>query len=356
MPTPPLRLSVLSPCRDERRALARYLAGVEAALEAAGLAGRFEVVVADGASTDGTRAWLERARAGRPWLRVLDNPDRTPASGRNVALRAARGELVAIVDVHWVLDRDYFRVLLPGLDAPGVGAVGGTFVAADTDERVQRLVGLALQSPLATGPGMRVRARARPGWREAPTVPGGVFRREVLERVGPFDERLVRSEDDALMARLRGAGLRVLQNPGAHVGYLPRRTFRALLRQYHGYGVYKRYALGSPGWGAAQWLPLALVAYLATAAGTLAVRPRLGAAALAAYPLALGAADRAWRGRAGARAPLAVLWPMALMQLGYGAGLWRGLLLPPRRGTARTVGRRTPGPAASLPAPSRMAR
>src|SRR5262245_16910235 len=58
---------------------------------------QFEVLVADGGSTDGTPE-IVRGLASRPNLRLLDNPGRLSSAGRNVAIRAARGEVVVVVD------------------------------------------------------------------------------------------------------------------------------------------------------------------------------------------------------------------------------------------------------------------
>lgn len=324
----PVLLSVVSPCLNERHAVGAYLERVEAAVVAAGLADRFEVVIADGMSTDGTREWLAEAGRTRPWLRVVDNPEKRTPAARNAAIRAAQGRYLAIVDIHWEVDRDYFRILLPRLEDPSVGAVGGIFDVVHIDHPVVRLNTLAFQSPLATGAGMRVDPRGEDAWREVASLPGGVFRREVFERLGLFDPRLWRNQDDEFMYRLRGAGLKVVQNRRVRIGYRPRSSFKKLFRQYYEYGVFKRYALKTPGWGKAQLLPLALVTYAALAAVLLPVAPALGLAALAAYPLALASAEWAWRWRARQPAPVTVIWPIMLMQLGYGAGLWRGLFLP----------------------------
>lgn len=327
MSPPSVLLSVISPCLNERRAIGVYLERLEGAARAAQLLGRFEVVLADGMSTDGTREWIAHARESRPWLRMVDNPVKRTPAGRNAALRAARGELIAVVDVHWVIDPNYFRTLLPALQQPGVGAVGGVFAPVPTEHRTTRLISSAFESPLAAGSGMRLDIRGEDAWQEVATVPGGLFRREVFEQVGLFDERLWRNQDDEFMGRVRRAGLRVLQNRSARIGYMPRRSFRKLWRQYHEYGLFKRYALRTPGWGLAQLLPLGAVAYLASAALLLPAAPRHAGAALGLYPLALGLSELAWRLWARRRAAPGVLWPIMLMQLGYGSGLWRGLWL-----------------------------
>jgi hypothetical protein len=72
------------------------------------------------------------------------------------------------------------------------------------------------------------------------TVYLGVFRRQAIEAVGLFDERLLRNQDYELNIRLRAAGGTVWFDPALEVTYYPRSSWRALRRQYLEYGRYKR--------------------------------------------------------------------------------------------------------------------
>src|SRR5688500_16622990 len=110
-----MKLSICSPCLNERRSIAAYVERVEQAVRRAGLWDSFELIVADGLSTDGTREWLAEAAQTRPWLKVVDNPVKRTPSGRNAAIKSSSGDRIAIVDVHWELPPEYFEVLLPAL-------------------------------------------------------------------------------------------------------------------------------------------------------------------------------------------------------------------------------------------------
>jgi len=320
-------LSIVSPCYNEIQSIAQYLEGVEEAAMAAGLAGRFEIVIGDGMSSDGTREWLEEARITRPWLRVVDNPARKTPCGRNAAIVASRGDYVAIVDTHWKLPRDYFSTLLPIAAEPAVGAAGGIYRSLRDGGFTRRLIAAAFESPFGTGSGMRSADGAPTEWIDVENVPGGVLRREVLQQVGLFDQRLWRNQDDEFMSRVRASGLRVVQNRSIGIGYRTRGSLRALFRQYYEYGYYKRYALESPaGWGKAQYLTLLVIVYLVAALLAAFVRPLPALAALALFPCALLVAEMLWRRRAGKLTLPLVVVPVMIMQIAYGVGLWSGLL------------------------------
>ena len=86
---------------------------------------RFEVIVADGQSTDGTPGIVRRLVAGHHNLRLLANPRRWSSAGRNLGVRAARGEIIVIVDGHCDLaNPDYLRDLAEAFARSGADCVG----------------------------------------------------------------------------------------------------------------------------------------------------------------------------------------------------------------------------------------
>src|SRR5438105_3317155 len=90
-------ISVMVPVRNEERFIAPTLLQL---LEQRYPADRFEVLVADGNSTDATREIVANLQRRHPNLRLLPNPGRWSSSGRNVALQEAEGDLFVLVDGH----------------------------------------------------------------------------------------------------------------------------------------------------------------------------------------------------------------------------------------------------------------
>jgi hypothetical protein len=68
---------------------------------------------------------------------------------------------------------------------------------------------------------------------------GGFYRREIFDRIGFFDEALVRNQDDELNLRLARAGGIIWQSPRVKSWYHPRASLAALFRQYLQYGYWK---------------------------------------------------------------------------------------------------------------------
>jgi glycosyltransferase involved in cell wall biosynthesis len=227
---PPL-VSVVVPARNAATTLE---AAVTSALSQH-WEGHFEVLLAVGPSDDDTHR-VARSLAAHPQVRMVDNPEGTTPAALNRAWRASSGDVIVRLDAHAELPAGYIARAVSDLFTTGAGNVGGRQVPA-AEHGFAAAVAAAMRSPLGSG-GATYRAGARPG--PAETVYLGVFRREALESVGGFDERLERNQDYELNHRLREAGWTVWFDPDLAVVYRPRGTVRALARQYFSYGRFKR--------------------------------------------------------------------------------------------------------------------
>ena len=328
-PGEPRLVSVIAPCRNEAAHIDAFCDTALAQQLPQGW--RLELLVADGASDDGTRDRLH-ARAGQDArLLVLDNPARIVSTGLNACLRRARGEVVARLDVHTAFAPDYLAECLAALAQSGADNVGGPWVAEGRTP-MGRAIAAAFQSRWVVG-GARSRDTAYEG--EVDSVYLGCWPRATLARVGGFDETLVRNQDDEHNLRLRLAGARVWQSPRIHSRYRPRGRLAELFAQQQQYGYWRPFVLrkhGQPG-SVRQLAPMVFVAalvMLTLALGWFRAPWLLLLGAYAVY-LALAsvlAARQAARARQGAFGPL--LWRLpgviAAYHLGYGLGGWRGLL------------------------------
>ena len=310
------------PVRDELERMPHLLACIEAQSLPPD-----EVVVADGRSSDGTRAWLEGALAGRPWLSVVDNPQRTVPAGLNQALRVATGELVARMDAHADYHPDYLAQLVRVLVAdPEVVVAGGAM-----DTRGRGPWGHSIAAVLRRRVGLGG-ARHRIGGAGGPVehVFTGCYRRRAVLHVGGYDERLLANEDFELDTRLRHRGGLVWLEPRATCTWYVRETIPALARQMWRYGYYKAgtLRLHPTSVKARQLLPPGLILGLL---GLTLTRRRWGVVASCLY---VGAAAAA--GAHAARSDGAAAWRGALVpvvvHICWGSGLLAGIVVPPVRG------------------------
>ena len=311
-------VSVLIPVRNE----AAHLRDVVAAMQAQDFDGTYELLFVDGRSDDGSRAILEAVAAADPRVRVLDNPARRTPHALNLALRAARGRVIARMDAHARYPPDYLARGVERLRRGDVDLVTGPALA-EGHGRWSRRVALALSTRLGTG-GADFRHNAEQEF-EVDSGFAGLWRRETLERLGGWDEGWVNDQDFELAARIRKDGGRIVCVPAMAAGYFPRESLRALAEQYHRYGFYRvKTSLRHPeSLRRSHVLPPGLV--LAVAAAAAAPRPlrlaaRAGVAAYAAGVLATSARELRATPADAAALPLV----FATMHLSWGVGFLRG--------------------------------
>ena len=198
--------------------------------------GDLEVVLALGPSRDRTDEIAAELAAADDRVRLVQNPSGATGTGLNLALAASRHEVVVRLDGHALVPADYVRVAVETLRRTGADNVGG-LMAAEGVTDFQRAVAAAMTSPFGVG-----QASFHTGGEEGPalTVYLGAFRREVLDRLGGYDESFLRAQDWELNHRIRSSGGVVWFTPRLTVSYRPRSSVRALARQYRDYGRWRR--------------------------------------------------------------------------------------------------------------------
>lgn len=230
-PQPP-SVSVVVPCRNEAATIESCVRSI---LAQKSPPGDFEVLIADGMSDDGTRDILARLVLESPRIRVIDNEQRIVSTGLNAAIRAAYGAIIIRMDAHTRYAPDYIGQCLATLHQTGADNVGGPWIARGT-HYVSRAIAATFHSPFVVGG-----ARSHDPHYEGPvdSVYLGCWPRTVFDRIGMFDEELVRNQDDEFNLRLHRAGGKIWQSPRIKSWYEPRSSLRVLAKQYQQYGYWK---------------------------------------------------------------------------------------------------------------------
>lgn len=322
-------ISVVIPVRNERQTLPELLKQL---LDQDYPQDRYEILVVDGQSTDGTGALVGRRYArSRVPVRVLDNPKKVAAAGRNLGIEAAKGEVLVFMNGH--------------------SAVTSRSLLADTAAILERTGALCLCRPQPLdGPAMtrtgQVIAWARGCWlgrgpdgvervncADAATH-GAAYRRTVFHLVGGFDESFDACEDLEFTTRVWKAGIEAYTDSRLTVHDRPRATLRELLHQMvrTGRGTSRLMRRHPDCASVAQVAPLgillavllALVAWwrLPSMLATVVTLP------LAVFPLVVAVTSCQLGIQHGFRAGWKAPWVFAGIYLGQGAGLLLEYLWP----------------------------
>lgn len=259
-------VSIVMPVRNEVAFIER---GIRAVLEQDYPAGRIEIIVADGMSTDGTRELLNELASIHPCIHVIDNPRGIAPTALNLAIGKASGEIIVRVDGHCEIARDYVSRCVEHLEAGEAECVGGPLETIG-ESYWARVIASAMSSNFGVGGAAFRTVKDRSLYVDTVAFPA--MKRETIERAGPFDDELVRNQDDEYSYRLRGMGARILLANDVRSRYYSRASIGKLARQYFQYGFYKvRVMQKHPrGMSLRQFIPAVFVCALA-ASGVVAI-------------------------------------------------------------------------------------
>jgi GT2 family glycosyltransferase len=229
MPT----VTVVVPVRNEARSLEQTLRGL---LTQNFPSSDFEVIVADGGSTDETVPIVRRLQAEFSNLELLFNPRRLSSAARNLAVRHMIGDYAVIVDGHCnITDRDYLRHVVEAFEASGADCLGRPQpLNAPNPTSFQQAVSLARQSRLGHNPDSDIYSEVAKF--VEPQNTAVAYSRKVFERIGLFDPAFDACEDVEFNQRVFEAGFQCYFTPKLKVLYHPRSNWSALFYQLGRYG------------------------------------------------------------------------------------------------------------------------
>ena len=235
-PNPTPLVSVIVPCRNEGKWIGACLQSI---LDNDYPGDCLEVLVVDGMSSDGTRQVIESFAARYPRLRLVNNEKQITPAAMNLGIAAASGSVIVRMDAHVEYPGNYISSLVEALGRER-GRQRGRRLPDAAGQRFGHGPGRGPRHVASAGRGqfpLSHRRRREDRWVD--TVPFGCYRREVFDRIGLFDEELVRNQDDELNLRLIKHGGRILLSPRIVCKYFARDSLAKLWRMYYQYGYFK---------------------------------------------------------------------------------------------------------------------
>jgi succinoglycan biosynthesis protein ExoA len=229
-------VSVIIPCRNEEKTVSDLLEGL---LQQTFPTDQTEILFSDGMSTDLTRQKITDFQLHHPEcsIRILENSHQTIPAALNLAIANARGEYIVRLDAHSLPDPHYLEYCIRDLQAGKAENVGGVWqVKPGADTWIARSIAQAGSHPLGVGDA-RYRFATKADYVE--TVPFGAYNKELIDRIGGYDETLHANEDYEFNTRITKSGGKIWMNPEIQVDYFARSTFTALAKQYWNYGFWK---------------------------------------------------------------------------------------------------------------------
>jgi glycosyltransferase involved in cell wall biosynthesis len=320
---PTSSISYIMPVLNEEAHLRSAVASI---FEQHGLVtGKAEVILALGPSKDKTNEIAEALSKEYP-VQLVSNPTGKTPAGLNLAIGKAKNDVVIRVDAHSVLSPDYSINAVKILSETGAGNVGG-IMKAEGVTPFQKAVAWAYGSRFGLGGGTyHVGGEAGP----SDSVYLGVFRRDVLLKLGGFDEKMIRGQDWELNLRIRESGEQVWFDPSLVVTYFPRSTWRKLLKQFFDTGAWRSLLTKShPNKANLRYFAppaLVLTSFIGLILAISGFGGLIGLLPIVSYLLAVTLISLTAKGLS-LRAKLALLVTLPTMHFSWGTGFIAGLFL-----------------------------
>ena len=224
--------SVIVPCYNEEKNIGRCLDSIVANDHPKD---KLEVMVVDGMSTDNTRDILKRYTDKYGYIRIIDNYARFTAQAFNLGIKNAQGEVIIIMGAHSEYSKDYISKSIYYLNKYNADDVGGIAkIVPRKNTIIGHSIAIVMSHPFGVGNAYyRIsfddsKLLKKPKFVD--TVFGGAYRSDVFERIGLFNENLIRSQDMEFNRRLLRAGGKILLVPDIITTYYARSDLKSFCK------------------------------------------------------------------------------------------------------------------------------
>lgn len=227
-------ISVIIVFRNEEGYIIECIQSIEKQFEKNEL--RWELLLVDGDSNDKSKELAEYYLEKKNFpYQIISNPKKTLATGWNLGIKAANGMFVVRPDAHAELNNGYVEQGIKTLHSkPDVTAVGGVLETKAKGYWGQ-IIKVALSSQVGVGnSGFRTAGKSD----YSDTAVYALYRKEIFQKVGFFNEKLVRHQDNDMHQRIKKAGGKFYMNVEMKAVYYARDSIKKLLRQMYLIGYY----------------------------------------------------------------------------------------------------------------------
>jgi glycosyltransferase involved in cell wall biosynthesis len=204
-------------------------------------ADKYEVLIIDGLSDDNTisiaketeKKYAYKFVDGRDeefkvQVRYFDNPQMLLAAGWNMGIRKAKGDYVIRIDAHGYADQNFILKSVETIQEVNDAVCVGGLMRTEALTSKGELIAAVLSSPFGVG-NSKFRYSQRAEYVD--TVAFGLYRKEIFEQVGYFDESLARNQDNDMHRRIRESGGKFYLNPEIKSIYHPRENIKSMMKQ-----------------------------------------------------------------------------------------------------------------------------
>jgi len=215
-------VSIIIPCRNEEKFIGKCLDSISRQDYPKE---NLEVLVVDGMSGDKTREIIKEYSEKYSFIKFLENPNKFTPFALNIGIKNAQGEVILRMDAHAGYEKYYISKCVKYLRESGADNVGGVMKTLPSKNTVwAQAIAISLSHPFGVGGSQFRKGTDNPKWVD--TVFGGCYKKEIFDKIGLFNENLIRSQDMEFNLRLKEAGGKILLHPEIVSYYYPKSNLK----------------------------------------------------------------------------------------------------------------------------------
>jgi GT2 family glycosyltransferase len=196
----------------------------------------YEVIIVDGMSTDGTTEELTKLQKSYHFI-VIKNPKINAAAGRNLGIKNASGDHVAFIDGDAIAAHDWLSQIQQAFEKSKAAGVGGPDLLPENTNETAHVIGIIMTSPFARGGSLNPSTQHAliEEERTVEHIPtcNVCFKKEILEKIGLFDEAFVKGQDLELNYRIIQAGYKLFYTPKIQVIHYRKQDIKGFSQQIY---------------------------------------------------------------------------------------------------------------------------
>jgi len=190
---------------------------------------KYEVIVVDDGSKDGTEKEVEQIAEENSILKYHKQQNQGPGAARNRGIKKAKGKIILFIDDDCIAEKNWIKEHLKGYTDEKIGGVGGGIQIPKTDSIIEKYGNTLLNYKKLVGKDGLIRT--------GPITCNASYRKKALIAVNGFDEKLRQYEDGDLGIKIAGKGYTFKYLPNAKITHKHRMGLKELIRQHYNYGI-----------------------------------------------------------------------------------------------------------------------
>ncbi len=229
-----MKLSVVIPCRNEKNHIAECIHSIFSSDLTENI--EMTVIVVDGMSSDGTREIVSDLKTKYSNLVLVDNIDQLTPFAFNIGINYSIFDYLQIVGARHIISKKYIIISINILiSKTEIWCVGGKLINAYTNYESE-IISKAMNSSFGMGLG-NFRLLLKSGFTDTVTSP--MYPKFVFDKIGFFDEKLARNQDDDFNFRIKKSKGKIWIENSISLKYYVRSSYLGLFKQFFQYGYWK---------------------------------------------------------------------------------------------------------------------